>query len=125
MAKNSINIELPQLDKLLEKMDAILAALQACGTPYSAPAETSQEDAGEPDLQAPAMDPTQPETPTGDAEPARAVDRGDVQKMVVKLSAAGKKEKAREIVKGYAEKVSAIPEDKLAEVLDKLTALEG
>ena len=49
----------------------------------------------------------------------------DIQKKVVGLSTAGKKDAVKAIVQEYAAKVSAIPEDKLAEVLARLTALEG
>lgn len=54
-----------------------------------------------------------------------AVKLTDVQQKVVALSAAGKKDAVRDIIKAYADRVSAIPEDKLAEVLDKLNGLEG
>lgn len=54
------------------------------------------------------------------------VDRADIQKKVVALSGAGKKAEVRGIVLAYGNtKVSDIPEDKLAEVMEKLTALEG
>ena len=49
----------------------------------------------------------------------------DIQQKVVALSASGKKAKVREIVKSYAEKVSAIPADKFGEVMAKLIGLEG
>ena len=49
----------------------------------------------------------------------------DIQKRVVELAAAGKKAQVREIVKSYAERVSEIPEEKLAEVLGRLNALGG
>lgn len=49
----------------------------------------------------------------------------DIQQKVVALSASGKKAEVREIVKSYAEKVSAIPADKFDEVMAKLIGLEG
>lgn len=49
----------------------------------------------------------------------------DIQQKVVALSASGKKAEVREIVKSYAEKVSAIPADKFGEVMAKLIGLEG
>lgn len=49
----------------------------------------------------------------------------DIQQKVVALSASGKKAEVREIVKSYAEKVSAIPADKFGEVMAKLAGLEG
>lgn len=58
-------------------------------------------------------------------EEAPKVDRADVQRKVVELSAAGKKAEVKDIVTAYATKVSDIPEDKLAEVLEKLNRLEG
>lgn len=51
--------------------------------------------------------------------------REDIQQKVVALSASGKKAEVREIVKSYAEKVSAIPADKFGEVMAKLIGLEG
>lgn len=51
------------------------------------------------------------------------VKREDVQKKVVELSAAGHKGAVRTIINAYAERVSDIPEDKLAEVYDKLIKL--
>lgn len=50
---------------------------------------------------------------------------GDIQQKVVALSASGKKAEVREIVKSYAEKVSAIPADKFGEVMARLAGLEG
>lgn len=67
-----------------------------------------------------------PEVPDGAIpETPPAPSTADIQKVVVRLAAAGKKAEVREIVKGYADRVSAIPEDKRAEVLARLSALEG
>lgn len=76
-----------------------------------------------------APEPT-PESPATPAEPepeapAQQYTVADVQQKVVALSAAGKKVEVREIVTAYAERVSAIPADKLDEVMSKLIALEG
>lgn len=70
-----------------------------------------------PEQDAPEQDAPEPDAPK--------VDRADVQRMVVELSAAGKKAEVKEIVMAYADRVSAIPEDKLAEVFEKLNTLEG
>ena len=51
--------------------------------------------------------------------------REDVQRKVVELCAAGKKPEVKEIVNAYAERVGAIPEDKLDECMSKLITLEG
>lgn len=85
-------------------------------TPQSEPQSAVQGD----------NEPQAPQTGTPErAAPVQTVDLAEVQRKVVELSAAGHKEKVRDIVKSYAERVSAIPEDKLAEVMSRLTALEG
>ena len=67
----------------------------------------------------------EPEKPTEPKNEAPAVTVDDIRSKVLALTAAGKKEELKAIVKEYAPKVSEIPADKLAEVLDKLNALEG
>ncbi len=63
--------------------------------------------------------------PTAEApEPEeKPIKKEDVQKKVVELSAAGKKGEVKIIVNAYAERVSDIPDDKLAEVYRKLIEL--
>ena len=104
---NNITIEFSAEDR--ERIDRLIAALEGAGTPYAQPvmAET-----------APA-EPVKAEAPT--------VTHADVQKLVVKIAASDKEKKAlvREIINGYADKVSAIPEDKLPEVLERLKAVAG
>ena len=58
-------------------------------------------------------------------EPAKVVTQADIQKKVVELSAAGKKTEVRDIITKYANRVSAIPADKTAEVWDQLIGLEN
>ena len=53
-------------------------------------------------------------------EPAKAVTLADIQKKVVEMSAAGKKDEVREIITKYASRVSAIPAEKTAEVWEQL-----
>lgn len=69
----------------------------------------------------PAPEPEQPAV----KEDAPAVSLSDIQQKVVTLSAAGKKAQVRDIITAYASRVSAIPEDKVGEVWQKLTELEG
>ena len=60
-------------------------------------------------------------------EPKPTITQDQLQQKVMQLAAANNgamKAKVREIVNAYAKKVSDIPEDKRAEVWDKLTALE-
>ena len=57
-------------------------------------------------------------------EPQYTVD--DIRTVVQRLISPGsnKREQAQAIVNDYAKKISAIPEDKYAEVMDRLTSLE-
>lgn len=66
----------------------------------------------------PAPEPEQPEPPKYTA--------AEIQLKVQKLAApaSGKRDAVRQIVKEYADRVSEIPEDKFAEVMERLTALE-
>lgn len=68
------------------------------------------------------------ETPTEEKNEAQepTVTKDQIQQKVIQLCAkADKKAKAREIVNSYAPNISGIPEDKLAEAWDRLTALES
>lgn len=107
-------------DSLDKKMDNVAAASQPEPMhldfdPFPAPAP-AQAPVAEPEPE-PEPEPVKDEAPT--------VTTSDIQQKVVALSAAGKKNEVRAIVKTYADRVSGIPEDKLAEVWAKLTALEG
>lgn len=124
---NTITIELckedrQRLDVISDTLELIRLALTTAGTPFSAPeaaelpeqltvAEAVQE----------AQAPEEPQ----EAPAAKPVERSAIQRKVVELSAADKKTEVRDIVTAYAKNVSGIPEDKLAEVWAKLTALEG
>ena len=124
---NTITIELCQEDRA--RLDAILAALtdghncEKCVKDVAQYAAAVAADAA----QEKAEEPTQAETPAEENAPteAPAVKLADIQRKVVELSGAGKKAEIRSIVKDYADRVSGIPGDKLAEVWDRLTALEG
>lgn len=61
---------------------------------------------------------------TVQAEPTKTVDRADLRAKVIELSAKGFKEQTRDIVRAYAQTVTAVPEDKVAECFAKLEALE-
>jgi len=78
-----------------------------------------------PEEEKPAEPAQEPETAPQEPETAPQVSKADIQQKVIQLSAAGKKAQVREIVTAVANKVSDIPEDKLAEVWAALNALEG
>ena len=58
-------------------------------------------------------------------ETSKTVDRSELRSKVIELSAKGLKEQARDIVRAYAQTVTAVPEDKVTECYMKLVALEG
>lgn len=131
---NDIHIHLPgieaKLDRIIELLEkqtthncesCVNTATQYVAEALRQDAQESAEDNGKVNTQ------PEEEKPTAatEANDAPVVKREDVQSLVVKLSAAGKKDAVKEIVTAYAPRVSGIPEDKLAEVWDKLTALEG
>lgn len=99
---NTITIELCAEDRA--RLDRIIAGLEA--KQASAPEVASLEAEAAPSVPV-------------------SVTQSDIQQKVVALSAAGKKAQAREIVKAYAERVTLLPEDKYAEVMDKLSALDN
>ncbi len=87
------------------------------------------EPAGAAEAETPATDhPAEVSLPWGDPapveEPKPVVTTADVQQKVIKLVNSGKKPEVLAIVKSYAANVSSIPEDKLAECLERLNALE-
>lgn len=49
----------------------------------------------------------------------------DIRSKYMSLATTPKKEDARQLIKQYADKITDIPEDKMAEVLKKLTELEA
>ena len=113
-----------QLDGIGKKLDAILEVLQtgAVPTPLKSFENRPQEAVKEAVEETPTEELEKPES----AEiQKKSIGLEDVQKKVVELAAAGKKSQVREIVNEYAARVSAIPADKVAEVWDRLTALEG
>lgn len=130
MSQMVVNVELCKEDR--ERLDKILTALQSLHCETCVQSALSYYQAGQ---TAEPVAPAQPAAPAAEPEPVKAEEpaaapepvhnKADIQRKVVELSAAGKKDKVREIVTAYAAKVSAIPDDKVDEVWDKLTALEG
>ena len=120
MQEIKVTVELCTEDR--GRLDDILAALQAVGTPFPAPV-------GLPDAPITPETPQAEETPAPEVKEATApqeapeITAADIQRKVVALSAAGKKAEVKAIVNDYATKVSAIPEDKRAEVWERLNAL--
>ena len=102
-----------------KRLDALLVALtaRAAGGPKETAPETIPEEV-------PEVAEHVREVTKSTAEEPKKIELFDIQRKVVELAAAGKKAAVRELITSYAERVSTIPEDKRAEVYQKLIALE-
>ena len=140
---NNITIELCAEDRA--RLDRLAEALErrACDKCVSTAVECTQpthEPKTEPVPQATTeplpeeiiqVDPPQSlEDPTPIEEPAAApiaptVDRAELRAKVIELSAKGLKEQTRDIIRSYAQTVTTVPDDKVAECYAQLMALEG
>lgn len=58
-------------------------------------------------------------------EPTKMVTREELKAKVIKMCAKGLKDQTRDIVRGYAQTVTAVPDDKIAECYAALEALEA
>ena len=134
---NTITIELCAEDRA--RLDRLAAALEKYPHKCENCAKTVAEGVAAfvaKEVSAPSEEPkSEPQEPTKEDPPATNPDDGtepsvtleQIQQKVVQLSVAAngaKKAKVREVVNLYAKNVSGIPEDKFAEVWEKLTALE-
>ena len=149
---NTINVIVELGPESMAKLDKILETLEGsrpnCSSCTEAALQVMGENlkivTGEPAAPTSATNTAAAETghpvdevsPHGDPEPAAAPEqpeapkytKADVQALVQKLAAPTspehKRTGAKAIVKSYGAKVSDIPEEKYAEVMDKLTALD-
>ena len=131
---NTITIELCAEDRA--RLDGIIAGLTGlqcdmCAARIKADmqqkaTQTAQEpQTAEKQESAPAA-PEMPAAPATAQKAAPSVTVADLQAKVVELVNAGKKPDVLKVMKQYgAERVSLIPAEKLAEVMEQLTALEG
>lgn len=103
-------------------LDAAAEGIRNMGKPVKhAPAETAQPTPAAPAEEKPTENKPEPEKP---AEAAPAPTEDDLRSLVQKLIAAGKRDAAKAIVQKYAARVGDVPEDKRAEAIDQLHALE-
>lgn len=139
---NKITIELceedrKRLDSLFCIITEVVGELKSRGVPvcHELEAVVTQE---APEQPAPDEHPADEVSPHGEPEPAETPEptaepeqpkytKADILAKVQKLAGPNnpKREQAKAIVKSYGAKVSDIPEDKYAEVMEKLTELEG
>lgn len=112
----------PETDPIQQQLAETLArANEATEAPKNATGEveTSTQTTTPPEEEQPKEEkPTQPEQ-------TKTVDRAELRAKVIELSAKGLKEQTKDIVRAYAQTVTAVPEDKVAECYEKLVALEG
>lgn len=112
----------PETDHVQQKLAETLAkAEESVEAPKNAPeqAETSTTTTTAPKEEKPTgEEPTQPTA-------TKTVDRADLRAKVIELSAKGLKEQTKDIVRAYAQTVTAVPDDKVTECYEKLVALEG
>lgn len=128
---NIITIELCAEDRA--RLDRLAAALENARTPIIVDETIAEPEEFEtletapetpqkaPEAEQAATTSPEPETPKA---PSPAVTVDDLRSKYMTLAATEKREQARTLLKLYADKISDIPEDKRAEVLEKLTELE-
>lgn len=131
-----------KLDKILAALEGLRPNCKSCvetavnmtkdmasAAPAEEPAEAPKHvETAAPETSHPADEVSTHGQPEPAAEPEQpAYTKAAVQALVQKLAAPSnpKRERAKAIVKSYAAKVSDIPADKYAEVMDKLTALDA
>ena len=98
-----------------------IAANEPTPTTITPEPETPAETPAEHPLDTAPIEVNEPTAPG----PVEVVNPADVQRKVVDLCSKGKKAEVKEVIMAYAPNVSSIPADNLAEVLEKLNALEG
>lgn len=129
---NRITIELcaedrKRIDELIAFAGLIASEMKSNPAPIAAPAEEHPVDAvaphGEPEPAATVSEVENVEP----AEKVYKVTKADIMAKVQALAAPNnpKREQAKAIIKSYGAKVSDIPEELYAEVMDKLVELEG
>ena len=125
---NNLNLTIGLCAEDRARLDAILTALQAVGTPFSAPAPSQPIQTAPETHDAPAPVTSGPETEqpaqdTQDGSETQHATHGMVQDLVITLASCGHKAEAREIVQRYAPRVSAIPDADLDAVYVALDAV--
>ena len=126
--RRALDVLAGKLDTLIQEakinsdtLEMIRLALTNATIPAAAPAVAADQPEPEAEPTPEEKAPTEPQ----EAKNAPVVKLADIQKKVVDLSAAGKRDAVKAVIQAYAPRVSAIPEDKLPEVMEKLAGLEG
>ena len=127
-----MNIKIEADKTLLSVLERLATALerfndlpdQQVETPTESETTPVPEKAEQPEPKPEPMPEPKPEPAPEPEQPKVTIDQ--IRKMVVTLSAMGqeKKDAVRDVITAYGRNVSAIPAEKYADVLDKLTALQ-
>lgn len=125
MEKITVTVNLSEEDR--KRLDLIIEALEKQAVkPSLEAAKTAEKEVPEEEPKAeekveekPVPEPEEQKEPTG---PEYTID--DVRAKAAELIASGKKAECRDIIKAYAEKVSAIPPEKANEVMGKLNEVK-
>lgn len=126
---NNLNLTIELCAEDRARLDAILTALQAVGTPFSPPVPSQPVETAPETHDAPAPvttggpEPEQPAQDTQDGAETQHATHGMVQDLVITLASWGHKSEAREIVQRFAPRVSAIPDADLDAVFTALDAV--
>lgn len=138
---NNINIttelcaeDRARIDRLTAALEGLTAGIGSVGTPFPTeqPAEVAldilKEGAGVAmgTIAEPESAPEEVGAPTDDPDVKEVPEhtKAELQQKVISIVTAGKKDEVKAIIEQYAERVSAIPDEKINEVWDKLTKLE-
>lgn len=126
MNEMKVTLELCTEDRA--RLDRILAALENIGTPVTtepAPVvEVEKTTQKAPEAEPQVNTQPEPEAPKAEPKPAPTVTKDEIRTKVVALVNAKKKDQVMAIIKAHAASVTDLPEDKLDEVMQKLTELE-
>lgn len=138
-----------RIDRLTAALEGLTAGIGSVGTPYmldedlahapnyvnnrcpgGGPVEAAETDTEAPKAKTPAAPesvPAEVGAPTDDPDVKEVPKhtKAELQQKVISIVTAGKKDEVKAIIEQYAERVSAIPDEKINEVWDKLTKLEG
>lgn len=117
-----------RIDKLTAALEGFTAGLTTVGTPFPAAPEVKEPEKVETPVEPEtAPEPVAEEAPADEPEVKEVPEhtQAELQQKVISLVSSGKKDEVKAVIEQYAPRVSAIPAEKINEVWDKLTALEG
>lgn len=117
-----------RLDKIIAGLDGVKHDCSKCVSDAISVMENNTAEPVKPSEEEPEpseqITASEEKTAEADQEPQKRYTRNDVRHIVTVLIGKGKKAQAREVVKSYADCIDNLPEDKLPEVMERMTALQ-